>query len=234
MPAAAIAWLLSVSHCRSVMPMPPPCVVGRTPAAACSESTTDESTTVRSPPPDRSSAATSTSVAPSWRRARTQTRRGRMNSEPSSPTRARTTPSRVSQTSGVRLIWSRVQCLTPLEGDACRRRRAAATVWPGCRSTRNIFPSGFFSCVMLGLVQRVDRLRHPAVQAEVADVGQHRERRVPVVAHHVDGVAVDHGEGRVEQPLEPDVRARACGPGALTTPKDSKLELSGRKTVGPS
>ena len=82
----------------------------------CRESTTDESTRVRSPPPERSSAATSTRVVPPWRRARTQTRRGLMNSDPSSPTSARTTPSRVSQTSGVRLIWRRVQCLTLVKG----------------------------------------------------------------------------------------------------------------------
>src|SRR4029079_11101635 len=116
----------------------------------CSASTNDESTGARSPPPDRSSAATSTSVVPSVRRARTQTRRGRMNSDPSSPSMARTTPSRVTQTSGVRLICKRVQCLTPWNVTEPAPSGSCA-VCPGWRSTRNCFPSGFFSWVMSAL-----------------------------------------------------------------------------------
>jgi hypothetical protein len=73
-----------------------------------------------------------------------------MNSEPRSPTSASTTPVSVSQTSGVRLICNRVQCLTPLNVTE-PLPSGSWTVWPGWRSTRNTFPSGFFSCVMFAL-----------------------------------------------------------------------------------
>ncbi len=75
-----------------------------------------------SSPPARSSTATSTSVPSPSRRARTQARRGRMNSDPSSPSSASTTPLSAIHLPGVWLIWILFH-RSSRSNSRCRRRR---------------------------------------------------------------------------------------------------------------
>jgi hypothetical protein len=82
------------------------------------------------------------------------------------------------------------------------------------------------------LVELVDRLRDPGVEAEVTDVGEHRDGRVAVVAHHVDRVAVDQRVRRVEQPLEPDVLA-GLAPGRLDHAERLEVRALGKEHGGP-
>ena len=155
-------------------------------SSPCRSATTSASTPETSPPPDRSRAATSTSVPSSVTlRARTQIRRGRMNSDPSSPISASTTPPSATNLPGVWLIWILFHALdlrrrSPSRARRAARRSAPAAGRPGTASRRPSSPLG------VGLVERVDRLRGAVVHPEVAGVDEHRDRRVPVVARTRD------------------------------------------------
>ncbi len=185
---------------------------------------------------DESTPVTVAALVDVRRRTRTQTRRGRMNSEPSSPSSASTTPSSAIQSPGLRLTCSFTNRLTPskvIEPEPVGQ----LTVWPSARSTRSGLPSGLRIGVRLVLVQGVDRLRHPVVQARGRPVGEHRQRRVLRVREGGERSGrVGEGVRRVELALEAELRPARPGPaasGTLTTPNDRNVLSSGRNTTGP-
>ena len=160
--AAAIAWLLSVSHacvghdCSSSLGFGP---------AHCRRAATTSASSARhvaAAGPVEAGHLDQCAVRPSSsRRARTQTRRGRMNSEPSSPSSASTTPAEGDMLAGrladLDLVprARRRRSVTDAE-----RRRAARRVSPGLQVDAEQRAVGLgHQRRRRRLVERVDRLR---------------------------------------------------------------------------
>ena len=144
-------------------------------------------------------------------RARTQTRRGRMNSEASRPTRASTTPPRAISLPGVRLIWILFHRSMPSKLTE-PRPSGRSTVRPGDQVDAERRPVGLLQQRGLVGVEQVDRLRRAVVHPEVAGVDRHRQRGVEGVAEERVGPRL-HGEvvRRVELAHQPDLGRQRIG-----------------------